>query len=162
MTQQSEVLYKAIQQLGDLGQSLLEKEGHDRQVALAKAAAQVGSCLAPLVGAVLDVTAVALAARTDGAPEGAPAAALRYLADPTDLAAARRVLARVRSAEGRFPTAQAGKLSHNLSPFGSVAALEAQLCWAATVLELPTAVDGEGVAGGVGKAAGDDAIADAV
>eukprot|EP00168_Porphyra_purpurea_P008202 TRINITY_DN2032_c0_g1_i2.p2 TRINITY_DN2032_c0_g1~~TRINITY_DN2032_c0_g1_i2.p2 ORF type:complete len:136 (+),score=24.00 TRINITY_DN2032_c0_g1_i2:304-711(+) len=95
-------------------------------------------------------------------PRAAPAAALRYLADPTDLAAARRVLARVRSAEGRFPTAQAGKLSHNLSPFGSVAALEAQLCWAATVLELPTAVDGEGVAGGVGKAAGDDAIADAV
>jgi len=147
-------LRAAIKQLDELGRYMVDKEARQRKVALAKSAVKIGVSLAPVVGSILGVTVDVVAELADGLPGGA-AAVVRCLADPTNMAAARQVLVMVGNVEDRLSPAQTEQLSEAVHPFESVAALEGELGSVATVLELPSGKEGEGILDAVSDTAGD-------
>jgi len=138
-----ELLFAAMEQLDCVRQYLVDKAAHDRTVALVKSAAKIGASLAPVIGGLLAVTVHVVAVLSDGL-RGVKAVAL-HSADPTDLAAARNVLAFVRSAEADLTPAQRIELQAVVHPFESVAEVEERLAWVASVLELPCDVEREGI-----------------
>lgn len=148
----AKLLNEALDQLHTMRQYLVDKAAHDRKVALIKAAAKIAACLTPVVGNVLAVTIDVVAELSDGA--AVATAFTAYMADPTDMAAARHVLSLVRDAEAKLTPAQGDELRAAMSPFESLAQLEERLGWAACELELPTVVDGDGVADATGDPAG--------
>lgn len=148
----AKLLYEAFDQLNTMRQYLVDKAAHDRKVALIKAAAKIAACLTPVVGNVLAVTSDVVAEVSDGA--AVATAFTAYMADPTDMAAARHVLSLVRDAEAKLTPAQGDELRAAMSPFESLAQLEERLGWAACELELPTVVEGDGVADATGDPAG--------
>ena len=147
-------LREAIKQVNNIGQYIVDKEEHERKVALAKFAVKIGVSLAPVVGGVLGATVDVVAGLVDGLPGGA-AAVVRCVADPTDLMAARQVLVMVGNVEDKLSLAQAEQLSTAVQPFGSVAVLEEQLGSVAMVLDCGGA-EPEGGVDAVGDSAGDD------
>ena len=138
-----EMLFKTIEELKGLKQSLHEKEEHDRKVALVKSAVKIGVSLAPVLGGMLSVSVDVVASLTDGLPA---AAALRHhVADTTDLAAARQVLQLVLDASSTMPTEQLQQLQVLVFPFPSLEVMDKQLGWAMQELAICQDVEAAGV-----------------
>jgi len=138
-----EMLFKTIEELKGLKQSLHEKEEHDRKVALVKSAVKIGVSLAPVLGGMLSVSVDVVASLTDGLPA---AAALRHhVADTTDLAAARQVLQLVLDASSTMSAEQLQQLQVLVFPFPSLEVMDEQLGWAIQELAIYQDVEAAGV-----------------
>lgn len=160
VTNAGELLFKTMQNLHGLQQRLVGQEEHARKVALAKSAVKIGVSLVPVVGGLLGVSVDVVGVLVDGSSE-ATALLTRTLVDPTDLSAARQVLTLVHDAEANLTREQMIELRAVVHPYESVAevqksivAAQEQLAEAATLPELATDAEVEGVHDAVGDMAG--------
>jgi len=138
-----EMLFKTIEELKSLKQSLHEKEEHDRKVALVKSAVKIGLSLAPVLGGMLSVSVDAVALLTDDLP--AAAAMMRHAADTTDLVAARQLLQLVRDASSTMPAEQLQQLQELFVPFLSLEEMDKELDWAMQELGICQDAEAAGV-----------------
>ncbi|GAB0497422.1 hypothetical protein MMPV_008755 [Pyropia vietnamensis] len=151
-TSGGEILRRAVVELRRLQGYLRDKEERDRKVALAKSAVKIGVSLAPIVGGALNAGVDAVAAFVEGA--GA-AVVCQYLADPTDIAAARQILECVSGVKSTLTNAQLQPLLVAMSPYASLEELDADLASAEACLRVDASAKEADVLYGAADAVGD-------
>ncbi|GAB0497632.1 hypothetical protein MMPV_008967 [Pyropia vietnamensis] len=138
-----EILRRALEELRSLQGYLRDKEGRDRKI---------GVSLAPIVGGALNAGVDAVATFVEGA--GA-AVVCQYLADPTDIAAARQILKGVIDVKSTLTNAQLQPLLVAMSPYASLEELNADLAFTERCLCVDASAKEAGVDCGAADAVGD-------
>lgn len=149
-----QLLFSTMMGVRDLQHYIQDKEKRERRVALVKSLVKIGLSLAPLVGGALSSAADAVEVWVNSA--AGAAVVYQHMADPSDLAAARRVLQRIHDVKDTLTPTQQRSLKKCLHPYDSIEQVDRELAWAARSLQAPeaattsdgAAVSADGVEGG--------------
>lgn len=149
-----QLLFSTMTGVRDLQLYIQDKEKRERRVALVKSLVKIGLSLAPLVGGALSSAADAVEVRANSA--AGAAVVYQHMVDPSDLAAARRVLQRIHDVKDTLTPTQQRSLKKCLHLYDSIEQVDRELAWAARALQAPeaattsdgAAVSADGVEGG--------------